>query len=74
MNGVRLWQQIVAPLQQWLLEQGRCVGCGTSLSRGKKETTRGGEIIACSCGESYLYLPKANLYKRLTANKYVQGV
>ncbi|HUW24864.1 MAG TPA: hypothetical protein VMW04_04620 [Patescibacteria group bacterium] len=71
MSGFRLWQQIVAPLQQWLLEQGRCVACGTLLSHRRKEAVRGNEVIACSCGESYLYLPKANLFKRLTPNKYV---
>jgi len=71
MSGFRLWQQIVAPLQQWLLEQGRCVGCGTLLSSRKSETKSGGEVIACSCGESYLYLPKTHLFKRLTPNKYV---
>ena len=71
MNGFRLWQQIVAPLQQWLLEQGRCVGCGSLLSPKKNVAKPGGEVIVCACGESYFYLSKANLFKRLTPNKYV---
>lgn len=66
-----LLEQILAPVRQWLLEEGRCMTCGGELSRGEKKTVGGKEVISCSCGESYLYLPKANLYKRLSPNKYV---
>lgn len=66
----KITQQVVAPLQQWLLEQGKCLTCGEALKpevKGSKAT-----VVKCPCGETYLYLPKANLYKRLNANKYVR--
>jgi DNA-directed RNA polymerase subunit RPC12/RpoP len=58
-------QQIFAPVQQWLLEQGKCVACGGDLSAGEREPIAGGEVITCPCGEQYFHLPKAQLYKRL---------
>lgn len=61
----RLTWQIIVPIQQWLLEQGKCLACGRKL--------RGGEVIKCPCGESYLRLPRANLLKKLTANKYAES-
>jgi DNA-directed RNA polymerase subunit RPC12/RpoP len=67
-------KQIIGPIQQWLLEEGKCVSCGGALSAHLKgnEVESGAEVISCPCGQTYLYLPKAKLYKRLTANEYVQ--
>jgi len=66
----KVTQQIVAPLQQWLLEQGRCLNCGATLK--PKAKNAGATVVKCTCGETYLYLPEANLYKRLNTNKYVR--
>ncbi len=63
-------RQIIAPIQQWLLEQGKCAVCGGELPRGKKITGEKGERVTCSCGQAYLYLPEAKLYKRLARNQY----
>ena len=65
-------EQIIGPIQQWLLERGKCVTCGESLSSFPQRTLVGSEakVVDCPCGQTYLYLPQANLYKRLTANKY----
>ena len=39
-------------MQAWLLSQGRCVGCGTPLTEGKKKGTKYGEQVTCiKCGE-----------------------
>ncbi|HUV72332.1 MAG TPA: hypothetical protein VMW25_04930 [Clostridia bacterium] len=63
--GKTIQRQIVAPLQQWLLEQGRCVVCGQGLSKGSREKVSGGVVVGCSCGQQYFYLPKGKIYKRL---------
>ena len=31
-----MFKNVIAPVQAWLLSQGRCVGCGTQLPDGKK--------------------------------------
>jgi DNA-directed RNA polymerase subunit RPC12/RpoP len=66
-------KQIIGPIQQWLLEEGKCVSCGGALSSHLKGNgiESGTEVINCPCGQNYLYMSKAKLYKRLTANKYV---
>ncbi|MCL5090812.1 MAG: hypothetical protein M1514_02255 [Patescibacteria group bacterium] len=57
-------RQNIALLQQWLLEQGRCLCCGQPLvTNGQVEGE--GVIITCPCQEKYFYLPKINIYKRL---------
>lgn len=33
-----MFKNVIAPVQAWLLSQGRCVGCGTQLPDGKKVT------------------------------------
>jgi len=62
--------QNIVLLQQWLLEQGRCVVCGSFLTKGEKKPFGTGLKIICSCNQVYFYLPLANLYKRLSQNLY----
>ena len=46
-----MFKDVVAPIQAWLLSQGRCVGCGKELKDGKMSKLKDGtEKIACSCG------------------------
>lgn len=52
-------------MQAWLLSQGRCVGCGTELSEGKKKDTKYGEQVTCiKCGRIFIYDPKTKKYRR----------
>jgi len=60
-----MFKNVIAPIQAWLLSQGRCVGCGKPLSQGKKEKhVRGTEKVICSCGRIYIYNPKTKTYRR----------
>lgn len=56
-----MFKNIIAPVQAWLMSQGKCVGCGTSLQEGKKTK----EKITCrKCGRIFLYDPKTKKYQR----------
>jgi len=60
-----MFKKIIAPVQAWLLSQGKCVGCGKLLSGGKSE--RKGEDfekVTCSCGRIYILDKKTKSYRR----------
>lgn len=57
-------KNLIAPIQAWLLSQGRCVGCGTDLSLGKKSQVRGNTTITCRCGRIFIYDPAKKSYRR----------
>lgn len=60
-----MFKTVIAPIQAWLLSQGRCVGCGTELSLGKKKNTRFGEQVTCvKCGRIFIHDVKAHKYRR----------
>lgn len=43
-------RNVIAPIQAWLLSQGRCVGCGRDLvPKGKKRK------VTCACGRIFVY-------------------
>jgi hypothetical protein len=52
----------VAPIQAWLLSQGRCVGCGKDLSYMKKSKHKHGSKVVCNCGRIYIHNGKT--YRR----------
>jgi hypothetical protein len=58
-----MFKNIIAPMQAWLLSQGKCVGCGTVLP---KVTTQTAGKVVCSCGRVYMHDPVANKYRRAT--------
>ena len=51
-----MFKNVIAPIQAWLLSQGRCVGCGKELS--------GKEKVTCSCGRIFVYDKKMEKYRR----------
>ncbi|HKC04611.1 MAG TPA: hypothetical protein VKC54_01960 [Patescibacteria group bacterium] len=58
-------KNVIAPIQAWLLSQGKCVGCGTSLSLGKVEDhPKGKQVICNKCGRIFILDPKTNKYRR----------
>ena len=60
-----MFKSIIAPMQAWLLSQGRCVGCGTELSEGKKKVSKYGEQVTCNkCGRIFIHDLKNNKYRR----------
>lgn len=60
-----MFKNVIAPIQAWLLSQGRCVGCGTELSEGKNKKTRYGDQITCvKCGRIFIKDLKTGKYRR----------
>lgn len=50
-----MFRNVIAPVQAWLLSQGRCVGCGTDLSESKTEKKDSVEKITCKkCGRIFV--------------------
>lgn len=45
-----MFKNLIAPVQAWLLSQGKCVGCGTALAKGKVSGSR----VICKCKRVYI--------------------
>ena len=60
-----MFKNVIAPIQAWLLSQGRCVGCGRPLTEGKREKRRDDtEKVTCECGRIFIYDSKTKRYRR----------
>lgn len=58
-------KNVIAPIQAWLLSQGRCVADGRPLTEGKQEKRKDGtEKVTHSCGRIYIYDSKKKNYRR----------
>jgi hypothetical protein len=57
-----MFKTAIAPIQAWLLSQGRCVGCGMPLAQGKSKKTKYGEQATCKCGR--IYIQKDGKFRR----------
>jgi hypothetical protein len=56
-------KNVIAPIQTWLLSQGKCVGCGKMLERKK-----GTDLVqvTCECGRIYMYDASSRTFRRAT--------
>ncbi len=61
-----MFKSVIAPVQAWLLSQGRCVGCGKDLGSGKREKAKKakGEKVTCGCGRIFIYDLEEKKYRR----------
>lgn len=61
-----MFKNIIAPVQAWLLSQGKCVGCGAALKKAKltKKKSKDEEIITCKCGRMFVYNKANKKYRR----------
>ena len=59
-----MFKNLISPVQAWLISQGRCVGCGMPLSRGKKKKVKGKTTVTCRCGRIFIHNQKKNTYRR----------
>jgi predicted nucleic acid-binding Zn-ribbon protein len=60
-----MFKNVIAPIQAWLLSQGRCVGCGRELTLGKISKQKdGSEKVTCNCGRIFIHDDKTKKYRR----------
>jgi hypothetical protein len=60
-----MFKKIIAPIQAWLLSQGKCVGCGRDLEKGKRDGRDDGtDKVTCKCGRIFIYNNKSKTYRR----------
>lgn len=59
-----MFKNLVAPAQAWLLSQKRCVGCGSSLTKGVKKEVRGKTTVTCKCGRIFIHDSSKNTFRR----------
>jgi len=58
-------KNVIAPIQAWLMSQGRCVADGQPLSTGTKKKWKNDTfMITHSCGRVFIYNPKTKVYRR----------
>lgn len=58
-------KNVIAPIQAWLLSQGRCVADGQPLDEKDGEKRKDGSVkVTHSCGRIYIYDPKTKKYRR----------
>jgi hypothetical protein len=57
-------KNLIAPIQAWLLSQKKCVGCGTSLSKGARKLVRTNMTVTCQCGRIFIHDEKNDIYRR----------
>lgn len=64
-----VFRNVIAPVQSWLLSQGRCVGCGKDLSAGKSIKRKDGTAkLVCECGRVFIH-EKTGKYRRALLNE-----
>ncbi|MBI3282677.1 hypothetical protein HYZ70_01200 [Candidatus Curtissbacteria bacterium] len=58
-------KRIIAPVQAWILLQGKCVGCGRSLALGEKfERQDNTQKVVCQCGRIFVFDKRRGRYRR----------
>jgi len=58
-------KRIMAPVQAWILLQGKCVGCGKNLRLGKKfERADNSQKVVCTCGRIFIFDKRRGKYRR----------
>lgn len=59
-----MFKNLISPIQAWLLSQGRCVGCGESISKGSKKNINGLTTVTCRCGRIFVHDIVKDTYRR----------
>jgi hypothetical protein len=58
-------KNVIAPIQAWLLSQGRCVADGQPLDKAEKVKRKDGTFkVTHTCGRIFIFNPKTNKYRR----------
>ncbi|NMC35826.1 hypothetical protein GYA49_02160 [Candidatus Beckwithbacteria bacterium] len=55
-------KHIIKPVQQWLLKNKQCVGCGRPLTLAKTKKLKGKTLVFCACGR--IFIKEKDGYRR----------
>jgi DNA-directed RNA polymerase subunit RPC12/RpoP len=55
-------KKLIVPVQQLLLKNSQCVGCGRNLKNQKQEIHKDKTLIYCVCGR--IFVKEENKYRR----------
>ena len=67
-------RKILAPVQAWILLQGKCVGCGRSLGLGYKvEREDNTQKVYCRCGRIFVFNKRTGKFRRATVEEGKNG-
>lgn len=61
-----MFKNMIAPMQAWLMSQGKCVGCGKPLER---KSGTGPVQVTCICGRVYMYDSAGKKFRRATLDE-----
>lgn len=59
-----MFKNLISPIQAWLLSQGRCVGCGESISKGFTKKVKNLNTVTCRCGRIFVHDQVKKTYRR----------
>jgi len=59
-----MFKNLIAPVQAYLISQGRCGSCGTPLAKGKIKEVKGKTTVTCRCGRIFIHDSKKNSFRR----------
>lgn len=66
-----MFKNVIAPIQAWLMSQGKCVGCGTDLSLGTLKNTKKGSQVTCKKCQR-VFFKNDNKYRRALLSEIVK--
>lgn len=58
-------RQLIRDVQEWLMMEGRCEGCGRLLSQAEEIGKGKSRLIVCECSRTYLYNERNKVYERI---------
>ncbi len=62
-----MFKKILAPIQSFILIQGKCVGCGRNLAQGKKISFQNNcEKVICACKRIFIFEKRKGKFRRAT--------
>lgn len=62
---MKMFKNLISPVQAWLLSRGQCVGCGMPLEKGKlKKFDEYNDQVTCKCKRVYIFNKKDKKYRR----------
>lgn len=63
---IGMFKEMISPTQEWLLFEGRCIGCGAPLKEARMMKRIGKTVVVvCSqCGRNFIYDDKTKKYRR----------